>query len=213
MSKHVRVPAPIQKVIPRIIRSTTGRLFLLVGSCAAVLAFGGSHYLLTRTTVTPKTTKPTTAKPSDAKVLGSATTEHLDDTAQPATPTTATPATTATTTPAASAPKQAASENDSTNASFDIEVGKITRSRTSLLLTVPFEIERHGGLSTPIIPGDVSITSNGLLITVQVQSKMLSDNSGVLTILPIGITSGTLNGHFSASSGNVMAGATFKYTL
>jgi len=212
MSKHVRVPAPIQKVIPRIIRSTTGRLFLLVGSCAAVLAFGGSHYLLTRTTVTPKTTKPSPS--ADAKVLGSATTEHLDDATKPETAqTTSTPATPQATTPTPTG--QASSKDSHEKQSFEVDIdsSKITTQGLSTVL-VPFTIERHGGFAGVIVPGNVDLTVNGTLSSlVSVQSSVMTGpDTGLITLTTVGLGRSTVNGHFSASSGNLTAPATFSYT-
>jgi hypothetical protein len=175
--------------------------------------------MLSHDTVAPKAPQTTEAtKSNSAKVLGSATTEQLDTTTPPsAAPTapTTTPATPAAPVATPTTPPVQPSSATTVTGSFALAVdaSKITHPRTSLLLTVPFTVQRHGNLTTPIVPGDVSVTSGGMLIAIQVQSKMLNNDSGVITILPVGISTGTLNVHFSASSGEAIASTSFSYKL
>ena len=210
MSKHPKVPAPVPKVFPSIIRTTGTRVFLLAASCAALVVLGGGGYLLAKSRLVPHPSKPKSQNAAPASKVLSSSTEKATATAP--TPSQSTPATTA---PVASAkPSPTSTSKKTETPGFDLIVNTKLIQKQKLNLYIPFSVKRYGGLSTPIVPGNISVTAGGLLANVTIQSEvMLTPDTGAIVMLPLNLGSNELNVHFSASSGDAITSTSFTYKL
>lgn len=230
MTKHVRIPAPVPKILPSIIRSTGARMLLLAAGCAALLVLGGGGYLLSHSDIPFVPHKPAVqAAPADSKVLGTATTKSGTQTSANSAPA----STTATNTSQPAPNPQLSAQNTAAAAtvcvgsctghqatvapSFDIivDTSKITQSDNGLIINVPFSIVRYGGLTAPITPGSPSIMLEGVLTgLIFSQTKMIDSNHGILVLSSATkLVSQVIGVHFSASAGNILASTSFTYHL
>jgi hypothetical protein len=195
-------------------------LFLATG-CAALLFFGGGHYLLSRTHLVPDPSPQAPQHTStQSRVLGSST-KTSDVKPQATDPNPAAPAASATTTApvqtdtsTTATTKSGATIKVSATPSFEINIDSSKIRKSGLNLTVPFSVERQGGLSTPIVPGDVSVTCHGMVVSVTVSPiTITAQDTGVIVMVPVCAAPNTLSGHFSASSGSLSESADFSYKL
>lgn len=235
MAKRTRIPAPVPRWIPSIVRTFGPRLVLVAG-CAALLLIGGSSYLVARITAPaepePQKAKLSDSKSSHAQVLGDSTVQPNseqppDGGGSPATgassPTSSTPQNTNPSTTSGASPvcSQSCASTGSTPSttvqpSFDIVVDPAAiQKRTLGALYVPFSVVRRGSLSTPISPIKVTISSGGSLtnlITVQ-SAVMLDSDNGAITLLPIGLFPRDISVKVSAASGSATANTLFSYHI
>jgi hypothetical protein len=226
MSRRVRVPAPFQRLLPSVIRVVGPRLVIVAG-CALVLCVGGGTYLSylgQAPSIAPQPATPH-APSTDPQVLGASTAatnaaSSISDSSTAKNSSTGS-APDASSTPACSAncagtaPAPTAVPGPDLP-SFDLTVDTRAIKHTPGLLSVPFSVVRHDGLSTPIAPARVTISAGGnpLNDLIAVRSETMIDaDHGVLTLLTVGAFPHDITVNLSAHSGSATANTNFSYHI
>ena len=217
MSKRAtRIPAPLPRLVPSVIRSFGPRLLLVVMGCTILLMLSGGSYLLAHTILAPK---PSVAiKPAAKKQDGQQAQQVLGAATSASAPTPPSESLASTPAPSSASSSKPASNLQSVNgkASFDVSVNasQITQAVTGLI-TVPFTVLRHGNVPNPVAPSTVTVYANGSLtnlITVQ-SAVMQSPDSGVITLAPVGLFPRDITVQLSAKSGSLTGGTSFSYHI
>lgn len=195
---------------------------LIAAGCAALLLVGGSSYLISHLADTSKTAAPKVPLSNPASISAHPlrkVTDSAEDlpinTAVSSAPTTIANSTSSSPSTAHGLVASSTLAPAPVLPSFDIMADTSAITKGVGTLYVPFTIIRHGGLSTPIVPGQISITAGGSLtdlITVQMET-MLDHDHGAAKLLTLEPFPHDIIVHISARSGDVVASTSFPYHI